>query len=293
MAYDPIKDATSGGPLSLNVSWYKELLETKHSWKLVKTDYVKPNMGIAVDVPAGHSIRITQAEGPQINDVNFFSANYKNDGIRYDLGYTFNIEGMLLPQFARAWSNLPALRPIATVIDDNIDKSKVPENTWPIWTGGHCSNEVNQSTGVTGHHSCHSNFLEAAMSRGLDESVAAFNNINIFQPMGIVTRPHPGGRGITQGIAGQPSVSVKGEFVEFYAEIDLLVLIAHCPYGDQSTGVADAVYYTNTVEVFDTGVTPQDGPDWEEWRPTWKKIMEKYKNEGEPEIRSGWFKDAL
>ena len=39
MAYDPIKDATSGGPLSLNVSWYKDLLETKHSWKLIKTDY--------------------------------------------------------------------------------------------------------------------------------------------------------------------------------------------------------------------------------------------------------------
>ena len=105
MAYDPIKAATSGGPLSLNVPWYAQLLETKPSWKLVSTQYIKPNTGIAVDVPAGHTIRITQAEGPQINDINFFGADIKDaSGERYDLGYTLAIEGMLLTRFARAWS---------------------------------------------------------------------------------------------------------------------------------------------------------------------------------------------
>ncbi len=65
---------------------------------------------------------------------------------------------------------------------------------------------------------------------------------------------------MTQSIAGQPSVSVNGEFVEFYAEIDLLVLTVHCPYGDQSTGPVDAAHFTSTIEVFDTGVAPQPGP---------------------------------
>ena len=289
MPYDPIDAATSGGPMSLNLDWYEELLRTKPSWKPVSTQYIKPNTGIAVDVPAGHTIRITQAEGPQINDINFFGADFAESGLRYDFGYTFNIEGMLLTRFARAWSNLPALRPMATVIDDNIDASKVPEGTWPIWTGGHCSGEVIQSAdGILDHHSCHANFMEAARSRGLDETVAAFNNVNLFQPMGIIGKRHAGG-GMTQTIAGQPSVSVKGEFVEFYAEIDLLVLAVHCPYGDQSSGVADATYYTNTVEVFDTGVTPQPSPRWHEWRPAWEATMERYRREGEPEVRPRTF----
>jgi hypothetical protein len=176
--YDPIEAAVSGGPMSIDVDWYRNLLATKDSWELVSTQYVKPSSGIAVDVPAGHTIRITQSEGPQINDINFFGADITDaNGERYDLGYTLAIEGMLLPQFSRAWSGLPYFRPMATVIDDNIDASAVPEGTWPIWTGGHCSPEVVQSeTGSVDRFACHSNFMEAARSRGLPESVAAYNN---------------------------------------------------------------------------------------------------------------------
>ena len=288
--YDPIAAAQAGGPMTLNKEWYEELLKTKPSWKLVSTQYIKPCTGIAVDVPAGHTIRITQAEGPQINDINFLSADIKDaSGERYDLGYTIGIEGMLLPRFARAWSCLPWLRPMATVIDDNIDAKRVPKGTWPIWTGGHCSGEVLQSTGgLINYYSCHSNFIEAARSRGLDESIAALNNVNIFQPMGFVERKHPGG-GMTHTIAGRPSVSVKGEFVEFYAEIDLLVLAVHCPYGDQSTGVKDAKHFTNTVEVFDTKVKPQPGPKWHDYRPAHAKALAKYRTEGEPDVRPKQF----
>ena len=288
--YDPIAAAVGGGPMSLNLPWYEALLATKPDWKLVSTQYIKPSSGIAVDVPAGHTIRITQVEGPQINDINFFGADIEDaSGERYDLGYTMAIEGMLLPRFSRAWSGLPYFRPMATVIDDNIDTSVVPEGTWPIWTGGHCSPEVVQSeTATLNRFACHSNFMEAARSRGLPEAVAAFNNVNLFQPMGIVSREKPGG-GFTQTIAGQPSVSVKGEFVEFYAEIDLLVLAVHCPYGDQSTGPIEATHYTNTVEVFDTGTLPQPGPEWHDWRPAWEAAMERYETEGEPAERPRTF----
>ena len=288
--YDPIKAATSGGPMSLNIDWYEALLATKSNWKLVSTQYIKPHTGIAVDVPAGHTLRITQAEGPQINDINFFGADIEDaGGERYDLGYTMAIEGLLLRKFSRMWSGLPHFRPMATVIDDNIDADAVPEETWPIWTGGHCSPEVIQSeTGKKNMFGCHSNFVEAAKSRGLSEAVAAFNNVNLFQPMGMVTRPTQTGS-MTQSIAGQPSVSVKGEFVEFYAEIDLLVLAVHCPYGDQSTGPVDAAHFTNTVEVFDTGTPPQPGPDWHNWRPAWEATMERYEAEGEPDERPRTF----
>ena len=288
--YDPIAAAVSGGPMSQDIQWYRDLLDTKPSWELVSTQYVKPSSGIAVDVPAGHTIRITQTEGPQINDVSFLGADIKDaGGERFDLGYTIAIEGMLLPQFSRVWSNLPHFRPMATVIDDNINPDVVPEGTWPIWMGGHCSPEVVQSeTGVANAYACHSNFMEAARSRGLDESVAALNNVNIFQPMGIISRPTLGG-GTTQTIKGRPSVSVKGEFVEFYAEIDLLILAVHCPYGDQTTGPLEATHYTNSVEVFDTGTQPQPGPDWHQWRPAWQSTMEQFDKEGSPEKRPRTF----
>ena len=95
--YDPIEAAVSGGPMSLDLAWYERLLATKPDWRLISTQYIKPSTGIAIDVPAGHTIRITQAEGPQINDINFFGADITDAaGERYDLGYTMAIEGMLL-----------------------------------------------------------------------------------------------------------------------------------------------------------------------------------------------------
>ncbi len=65
------------------------------------------------------------------------------------------------------WPGLPYLGPMATVIDDNIDAGVVPDGTWPIWTGGHCSPEVVQSeTGQVNRFACHSNFMEAARPVG-------------------------------------------------------------------------------------------------------------------------------
>ena len=98
--------------------------------------------------------------------------------------------------------------------------------------------------------------------------------------MGIIQKQHAGG-GMTQTIAGQPSVSVKGEFVELYAEIDLLVLAVHCPYGDQSGPPMDVDYYPIELEVYDTGVAPQPSPRWHDWRPAWQAKMDRLKAEGD------------
>ena len=68
---------------------------------------------------------------------------------------------------------------------------------------------------------------------GLDESVARQGNINIFQPMAVKEKLMPAGYMSTTW-DGVPLNTKAGDFIEFYAEIDLLVLAVHCPYGDQT-----------------------------------------------------------
>ena len=145
--------------------------------------------------------------------------------------------------------------------------------------GPHCNSEVIEAAhGIKNAHSCNTNFVEAARSRGMDESVARLPNINLFQPMSIEVVEQKGGYKAPTW-KGMPSYAKKGEFVEFYAEIDLLVFAVHCPYGDQSVSTPlEAKDLTNTLEVWDTGTKPQPSPKWHDWRPAFEAELKRPPN---------------
>ena len=277
---DPIGKYRKAKGLTLNKQWYVDLLNTKPNWKLVSTHKLHPYTGMAVDVKAGQTIRLIQTEGPQIMDCNFMAADTQDaTGEIFDYGITAAFEGMILGRFGRLWSNNPYFRPIATYIDDNIDPSTVPDGHWPVWIGPHCNSEVIEaSIGIKNHHSCHTNFVEAARSRGMDESVARLPNVNLFQPMTVKVVEQKGGY-MAPTWYGSPSYAKKGEYAEFYAEIDLLCLPVHCPYGDQSTGPDEAIDRTNTIEIWETGTRPQPSPEWHDWRVDFDAELKRPPNE--------------
>ena len=66
--------------------------------------------------------------------------------------------------------------------------------------------------------------------------------------------------------------SKPGDYIEFYAEIDLLVALSACPLGDALrdvvTGRGEA--HPMGVEVYETGIEPREFPMWTDWRPGWK-----------------------
>ena len=282
-AYDPAGVYAKAEMIKLNRQFYDDLLAGKESWTLAKRETIRPNSGIAVYVDAGQSFRFVQTDGPNIVDFNLLGADTKDaTGEMFDTSYTAGLDGFIPGIYGRFWSKLPHFRPMATYIDTNVDPADVPpEGYGLVWHGQHCTSELIQMAyGATDHHSCHSNFVEAAASVGLDESVARQGNINIFQPTTVRQKMMPAGY-MSPSWDGQPLNTKAGDYLEFYAEIDLLVLAVHCPYGDQTGEPMEVAHYPIDLEVYDTGVAPQPSPQWHDWRPAWQAKMDRLKAEGD------------
>ena len=284
--------AVSGAEmLKFNFEWYDKLRASRDSWKLVEKKVLTPHRGIAIKVKAGQTAKFILNHGPQIIDVSFLGADIKDaSGEGVNNSYTIGIEGFHLKKNSRIWSNPPYFRPMATIIDDNINAESLPgEEYWPVWHGNHCTPEfLELSYGVKDHHACHSNFVEAAEAAGLDEFVARMDNVNMFQPMAMKFKKMANGNMVSSYDPGVYSPK-PGEFVEWYAEIDLLLLVIHCPYGDQSAPPYESNYNPVDIEIWDTGTKPQPSPKWHDWRPAWRKKMERLKAEGDTEKRSRYF----
>jgi len=280
--FDPHVGFQKGKNTRFNLEWYDKLRASKPNWNKVSTQRVETGRGVAVHAKAGQVIKFIQPEGPNIIDVWFLAANIKDaSGEHYEVVYTAGLEGFLPQKNSRLWSTVPYFRPMATYIDDNFDPATWPDKeAWPVWHGGHCSPELIEAAyGKLNHVSCHSSALEACLTLGLDESIASLPNICIFQPMSIKNSTFVSGNTSATWHA-TPFNGKPGTFVEYYAEIDLLILVSHCPYGNQSKACYEVEHYPIDIEVWDTGINPQPGPKWHDWRPAFKTRMEKLKASG-------------
>ena len=74
---------------------------------------VPPREAATFDAPAGHVFRIVSVEGPQVGDLNLWSA--ANLAERFFSGKTRALHGTHVGAGDRLWSTLPYLRPMATI----------------------------------------------------------------------------------------------------------------------------------------------------------------------------------
>ncbi len=277
----------SGKHTGFNEEWYDNLRSTRESWTKVSEQRIHENRGIYLRVKAGQTMKFIQPEGPNIIDVWFFGADIKDtSGEKYDTPYTAVFEGFILRKNSRIWSTVPYFRPMATYIDDNIDASLMPDDeTWPVWHGSHCCPEANElGYGELELASCQTNAIEGLVDAGFDfetaDQLASTNNMCIFQPMSVKNTVMASGN-VGPTWKNTPFTGSKpGTFVEYYAEIDLLLAISHCPYGDQSVPPTEVAHFPIDVEVWDTGVKPQVREPFNDWRPAFKKRLERLKAKG-------------
>lgn len=205
--------------------------------------------GRAFPVREGHSARIICAEGPQIADVDVFNAGDPREHLWAN--QTLNREGAHLTTFSRLWSNMPRFRPLMTIIEDTVQT--VPTNPGArhhIILGAHCNPYYWLiTTGRPDRPSCYSNLVGAIASFGLG-SEYVHDNLNLFQK----TRIDPEtSRYVTEG-----SDARAGDYVEFYAEMNVLMAISACPVGSgrfaRETGTSDTMPLL--VEIYETSVEP-------------------------------------
>ena len=207
------------------------LRQARGDWRTDSAVIVPPREGRCVRVPAGAFFRIVATEGPQVGDLNLWSA--ADHAERFYSGKTRALHGTHLTTGDRLWSSFPFLRPMATITGDTLD--------WYGFDGFGCAvhdvigTRCDPYTGrlLSGqdyHHCCHSNLTRAfAAATGLPLAQAeaqVHDVLNVFMCTGFDAQ----GRYIMKASPVRP-----GDHLEFFAEIDLIVGLSACPGGDCST----------------------------------------------------------
>src|SRR6201995_2134010 len=129
--------------------------------------------------------------------------------------------------FDRLWSNLPYLRPLVTITDDSLAGYGVDEGGGRVHDllGTRCDPYVNRLlTGEGFNFHCHSNLVRAVMPHGLTE-FDVHDVLNVFQVTGLNSDDQ---------YFMRASPAKPGDYLEFFAEIDLLCALSACPGGDLS-----------------------------------------------------------
>lgn len=212
-------------------------------------------------VPQGHFFRISSVEGPQVGDLNLWSAQDLSE--RFYSGKTRALHGTHISTGERMWSSFPNLRPMATIVDDSLDWYGIDAFGGSVHDviGTRCDPYTgNLLAGTQYHHCCHSN-LTRALSEHLGVPVTeaephVHDVLNVFMCTGF-TRD-------TGQYFMKASPVRPGDYLEFFAEIDLLGALSACPGGDCSSEHSSdaAACFPLLVEVF--------APDSEElggWSP--------------------------
>jgi uncharacterized protein YcgI (DUF1989 family) len=221
----PIYQATKGSALDVDKTFYGRIASEQGQRTLIETLTVPIRSGRAWRVPAGHVFRIVTIEGAQVGDLNIWS--YQNPRERLWASRTRQLQRAHVSTFDRLWSNLPYLRPLVTITDDSLAAYGVDEHGARVHDllGTRCDPYVNRLlTGEDFHFHCHSNLTRAIAPFGLTE-FDVHDVLNVFQCTGLNSEDK---------YFVRASPARKGDYLEFFAEIDLLCAISTCPGGDLS-----------------------------------------------------------
>ena len=219
---------------------------------------VQPREGGCFHVPAGGFFRIISVEGPQVGDLNLWNAQNLDE--HFYSGKTRAIHGTHITTGERMWSNLPYLRPMATIIEDTLGWYGMDEFGGSIHDviGTRCDPYTHHLlAGDDYHHCCHSNLSRALADetgRPLKEvEMQVHDVLNVFMCTGF-TRD-------TGQYFMKASPVRPGDYIEFFAEIDLLGALSACPGGDcSSTHSSDAAAcHPLLVETFASADGALDG----------------------------------
>ncbi|WP_460272514.1 urea carboxylase-associated family protein [Celeribacter sp. ULVN23_4] len=210
---------------------------------------VEPREAATFRVEAGQFFRIKSIEGPQVGDFNLWNAADLSE--RFYSGKTRALHGTHLSSGMRMWSSFPHLRPMATIIHDTLawyGKDEFGGSVHDV-IGTRCDPYTHQLlSGGQYHHCCHSNLTRAlAAELGVSPAEAephVHDVLNVFMCTGFTWDT---GQYFMKASPVRP-----GDYLEFFAEIDLLGALSACPGGDCSTvhSSDEAKCYPLLVEIF-------------------------------------------
>ncbi|OED43078.1 hypothetical protein AB833_04660 [Chromatiales bacterium (ex Bugula neritina AB1)] len=240
---------------------YKEesFAAARDNFRKIAEVTVPPRDARTFEVKAGQFFRIVSIEGSQVGDLNLWNSNNLSE--RFYSGKTRQLQASHLTTGDRLWSSLPTMRAMATITHDTLD--------WYGWDddgagvhdviGTRCDPYTNrQLLDNDYHYCCHSNLTRAlADTRGLSlrEAEGHIHDVlNVFMCTGFTLDTHQ--------YFMKASPVRPGDFIEFFAEIDLLGALSACPGGNCGSSHSDdeTPCFPLLVEVYQ----PAEGsmPQW-------------------------------
>jgi hypothetical protein len=212
---------------------------------------VPPRDARTFRVRAGSFFRILSVDGPQVGDLNLWAADDLSE--RFYSGKTRALHGTHLSTGDRMWSSFPHLRPMATITRDTLDWYGFDADGGAVHDviGTRCDPYTNRLlSGQDYHHCCHSNLtraLAAETGMSLHEAETHVHDVlNVFMCTGFTRDTHQ--------YFMKASPVRPGDYIEFFAEIDLLGALSACPGGDCGTTHSSdtAACYPLMVEIYRT-----------------------------------------
>jgi uncharacterized protein YcgI (DUF1989 family) len=230
----------------------------RQGWRCVASVRVPPREARTFAVSAGHFARIVSVEGPQVGDLNLWAADNLSE--RFFSGKTRALYGTHVTTGHRLWSSLPYLRPLATITDDTLDWYGFDQDGGGVHDviGTRCDPYTHRLlSGGTYHHCCHSNLTRAlSQSTGLPLSEAerhVHDVLNVFMCTGFTHDTHQ--------YFMKASPVRPGDYLELFAEVDLLGALSACPGGDCGSEHSSdaALCHPLLVEIYEPETPP---PGW-------------------------------
>lgn len=181
----------------------------------------------AWQVPAGCVWRIEIVQGPQVADINVWNAN--NPRERLYSSKTRQLHASHLTTGDSLWSCMPYVRPLATIVADSLAYGIDEDNAGVHDViGSRCDPYTHAvMTGESRDDRCHSNLTRAALSAGIGLGECDVHDVfNVFMCTGFERW--------TGQYFSKPSPAIKGDYLELFAQTDLILAAGTCPQGDVS-----------------------------------------------------------
>jgi uncharacterized protein YcgI (DUF1989 family) len=187
--------------------------------------------GFSVDVSAGELVRIELLEAAQI--VNLFMLNPDDPYERYWAHQTEK-DLFFLRRYHRLWGTMPRSRPLLTLLEDSVTTTRrvggVNGGHHAIFGGWGTPADWRQAGGDSDVLTTWNQFAEGFRSRKLDDTLL-MDDVCLFQKTAIDPN--------SQRFLLLPSDARKGDYVELFVEVNLIIFLALSPYVDGSREPAD------------------------------------------------------
>ena len=207
----------------------KILHEARKHLKKIDEVVVPPRDAKTFNVNLGNFFRIESVEGPQVGDLNLFSAENLDE--KFYSGKTRALYGTHISVGDKMFSNLPYLRSLATITWDTLDWYGYDKDGGSVHDviGTRCDPYTSKLiSDKEYHYCCHSNLTRALVKEiniKLDEAEKIVHDVlNVFMLTGFTND--------TKQYFMKSSPVRPGDYLEFFAETNLLGVLSACPGGD-------------------------------------------------------------